>query len=191
MAKYRVYGVNGDATYCACCGRTDLNRVVWMAQVNELDEDIENPSPYGTVCAAKLLGWANHIRHSEALRAKLDEETRRTIERAINETRRKAEMVIYEGRFVCPDLTSYSAAKAQELTKDRYPILHWPTLFTTQQALAWITRGIITAAPVTAVTYSCGCTEQVSYGYKYTIAYHDHACARCHVSNWTERREHA
>ena len=56
--KYKLMGSSDDANYCSCCGRQGLKRVVWLAPL-DVDGNIEDePAPYGTSCAATLLGYA-------------------------------------------------------------------------------------------------------------------------------------
>lgn len=56
--KFRIMGCNDDFDTCDCCGKTGLKRVVMLAPVDP-DGNLEgDPSPYGTSCAAKLLGYA-------------------------------------------------------------------------------------------------------------------------------------
>lgn len=54
MSGYKVKGTNGDETTCACCGRDDLTRVVWLAPV-DADGNERQAEPYGTTCAARLV----------------------------------------------------------------------------------------------------------------------------------------
>jgi len=51
---YIIKGTNDDATTCACCGRDDLTRVVWLAPIDN-DWNEGAAEPYGTNCAARLL----------------------------------------------------------------------------------------------------------------------------------------
>ena len=51
---YRIKGTNGDETSCAHCGRDDLTKVVWMAEV-DADNNEGKAAPYGTYCAARLM----------------------------------------------------------------------------------------------------------------------------------------
>lgn len=53
-ATYRIKGTNSDATTCACCGRDDLTRVVWLAPL-DADENEGTADPYGSTCAARLI----------------------------------------------------------------------------------------------------------------------------------------
>jgi hypothetical protein len=63
---YTLKGCNDEETICARCGRTELNRVVWLAELDE-DGNESKPEPYGTTCAARLLtpkqqrGTADHL----------------------------------------------------------------------------------------------------------------------------------
>lgn len=53
-ATYRIKGINGDEHSCACCGRNDLTKVVWLAAL-DADGNEGPAAPYGTTCAARLV----------------------------------------------------------------------------------------------------------------------------------------
>ena len=55
---YTIKGTNGDETTCACCGRDDLTKVVWLAE-KDTDGFEDQAAPYGTTCAARLLAPKN------------------------------------------------------------------------------------------------------------------------------------
>lgn len=55
---YTIKGTNGDETTCACCGRDDLTKVVWLAE-KDADGNEMQAAPYGTTCAARLLAPKN------------------------------------------------------------------------------------------------------------------------------------
>lgn len=47
---YQILGINQDSDNCSCCGKTNLNRVVWLKDSNgEINH-------YGTICAGRLIG---------------------------------------------------------------------------------------------------------------------------------------
>ena len=51
---YTVKGINADECTCACCGRNDLTKVVWLAEL-DADGHESDAAPYGTDCAARLM----------------------------------------------------------------------------------------------------------------------------------------
>ena len=57
-ANYAIKGSNADATTCACCGRDDLNKVIWLAPL-DADGNEGQAESYGTTCAARLLAPRN------------------------------------------------------------------------------------------------------------------------------------
>lgn len=57
--KYKVLGINDDQSFCSCCGKEGLKRVVWMAPIHPEDGDLGEPEHYGTSCAARILGYSN------------------------------------------------------------------------------------------------------------------------------------
>jgi hypothetical protein len=54
QSTYRIKGTNSDETTCACCGRDDLTKVIWLAEL-DADGAESQAEPYGTTCAARLL----------------------------------------------------------------------------------------------------------------------------------------
>ena len=59
-SRFKVKGVNDEQSFCSCCGKSDLKRVVWI-------EDTETGviSHFGTTCAespAKAFGISSEIR---------------------------------------------------------------------------------------------------------------------------------
>lgn len=48
--KYRILGVNGDKDFCSCCGKQNLQKVVWIENTGSCEVN-----HYGTTCAAYLL----------------------------------------------------------------------------------------------------------------------------------------
>lgn len=55
--QYRLMGCNDDFDACGCCGKTGLKRVMMLAPLDPdggIDGEVE---PYGTSCAARLLGY--------------------------------------------------------------------------------------------------------------------------------------
>ena len=57
QAKFRVLGVNDDASDCLCCGRQGLRRVVWLQPLDESGEECGEPVHFGRVCGARAAGW--------------------------------------------------------------------------------------------------------------------------------------
>ena len=54
MSSYRLVSINDDEDTCARCGRTNLAKVVWLAELDG-DGNIGDVRPYGVDCAARLL----------------------------------------------------------------------------------------------------------------------------------------
>lgn len=53
--KYKVKGVNQDMDVCDLCGKCNLKKVVWLAEINSQGEEVGDPFAVGTDCASKLL----------------------------------------------------------------------------------------------------------------------------------------
>lgn len=59
MGRFKIIAVNDEYDFCTCCGRQGLKRVVMMQQL-DADGNVEvYAEPFGTSCAAKLLGYRN------------------------------------------------------------------------------------------------------------------------------------
>jgi hypothetical protein len=46
--RFQVIGINDKASFCECCGKSNLQRVVWI-----LDNETGEEKHFGTVCALK------------------------------------------------------------------------------------------------------------------------------------------
>lgn len=70
MARFVVRGINDDKSFCECCGKSGLQRVVWI-------EDMETGEVkhFGTVCATKpAKGFDCVAEIKSAIKAAKDEE---------------------------------------------------------------------------------------------------------------------
>ncbi len=63
-----IVAINSDLETCACCGKTNLKRVVWLAFGEAA------PVAYGTNCAAKALGVEGTYTAKTADKLKFDYE---------------------------------------------------------------------------------------------------------------------
>lgn len=63
MATYKLKGINDEADYCSCCGRTELKRVVWLAKLDVDGCENADPLPYGTTCAGMLMSVKAGSKH--------------------------------------------------------------------------------------------------------------------------------
>ena len=48
MARFQITGINDKRDFCQCCGKSGLQRVVWI-----LDTETGDEKHFGTSCAAK------------------------------------------------------------------------------------------------------------------------------------------
>jgi hypothetical protein len=64
---YIIKGCNNEEHICARCGRTELNRVIWLAPLDSDGNEIAEASPYGTTCAARLMAPKAERRTAEQL----------------------------------------------------------------------------------------------------------------------------
>jgi hypothetical protein len=55
MKRYALKGINDDQTECSVCGKVELNRVMWLVELDEEGNEISEPFFCGTTCGAKLM----------------------------------------------------------------------------------------------------------------------------------------
>jgi hypothetical protein len=55
MKRYTLKAVNDDATECEICGRVELKRVMWIAELDVDGNEVADPFACGVVCGANLL----------------------------------------------------------------------------------------------------------------------------------------
>lgn len=123
---FRVMGINDDESYCSCCGKSGLKKVVWLAPVDGDGNTDGTAAPYGTTCAAYLL----RITTDKATR------TTRQLERAIEEkllaevsahiSALRAGWWTWQGKYLLPaDMEANGRAAVEVLAERdaRYPIL--------------------------------------------------------------------
>lgn len=53
--RYTLKAVNDEETTCCVCGKVELKRVMWIAELNEDGEEMGEPFHCGTTCGAKLM----------------------------------------------------------------------------------------------------------------------------------------
>jgi hypothetical protein len=94
---YKLVGTNDDQDSCCCCGRSGLKRVMWLVPLDEDGNPAGEPEHYGTSCAAKMLGWANHTSMKE-VNQKAHEATELTIRQAVHKIL-AAHCVVFNGMF--------------------------------------------------------------------------------------------
>lgn len=104
-AKFRVLGINDDASDCCCCGRQGLRRVVWLQPLDHDGEECGEPVHFGRVCGARAAGWGygsdtgrieRRIREEEAkARKHYADEAGRVMDRLI------AEGLVVKTRVAC------------------------------------------------------------------------------------------
>ena len=65
----KILSINSDESFCDCCGKSNLKRVVWIE-----DTETGNVNHYGTVCAENVLSWKTYekVRKTISLINKLD-----------------------------------------------------------------------------------------------------------------------
>lgn len=132
VKKFRMVGINDDASECSCCGRQGLKRVVWLMPLDVDGNPEGDAAPYGTSCAATLMGYA--YPKSSASKRKIEAEAvmamRQTVEDAVTGIR-KAHMTRLGAYFVLNDLVAEVQAgrmtlkQAEEERERRFPLLRF------------------------------------------------------------------
>jgi hypothetical protein len=57
--KYAYKGTNNDKESCDICGRTNLKKVMWLAELDESGNELGHVIAVGTTCGATLLDYSN------------------------------------------------------------------------------------------------------------------------------------
>jgi len=94
--RFTVKGINDEQSFCSCCGKQNLKRVVWIE-----DTETGDINHFGTSCAenpAKAFGVASEIR--KAVRA---------YDKAAKDTARQARAAELH-RLLCLAQSTYSGA---------------------------------------------------------------------------------
>jgi hypothetical protein len=64
MTQHVIKGTNDDVDTCSCCGRTNLKKVVWIAEI--IDGVEQSPAAVGTTCASRMIrGSGGKVSKSE------------------------------------------------------------------------------------------------------------------------------
>lgn len=102
--KYRYYGINDDESVCSHCGKTGLKRVVWLAQLDEDGNEISEPTPYGTNCAAEMLGWRYSTRNQTESRfnTMLNEAIKKEGSEKLTSLIKDGTFIVYCGKYIMP-----------------------------------------------------------------------------------------
>lgn len=56
MTNYKLKGINEDQDYCEICGKTNLKKVMWLAELDEDNNELGHVFAAGTTCGASKLG---------------------------------------------------------------------------------------------------------------------------------------
>lgn len=62
MSNYKLKAINSDHDICNVCGKTSLQKVMWLAELDQ-DGNENEPFPAGTTCGARLLGVSTRGGH--------------------------------------------------------------------------------------------------------------------------------
>lgn len=77
MNRYRVIGINDDKSYCECCGKKGLSRVVWIE-----DTETNEIRHFGTTCAMRPAKGFNLDAEIKAAVKRYDDEQKSRMGRA-------------------------------------------------------------------------------------------------------------
>ena len=124
--KYKFKGINDEHDTCSACHKTGLKRVVWLAPLSPDGDELGDPEPYGTDCAAKLLGVSRKTRAKteQAVLAALRDQIRQKITQIRNN-----EMIVVGQHFWPKELSaqrSYGPISVEEMIA--YRNAKWPIL---------------------------------------------------------------
>ena len=124
----KIMGINDDSDTCECCGKTNLKKVVWIAEADIDGNVFTEPVAYGTTCAGKILGVRK--RSQKAVESELRVKATDTINTHIRNLRANWRIVHTEnGSMFCPaefiDLTTIDPQSARVAIRSQYPILEF------------------------------------------------------------------
>lgn len=71
MRKFRIAKISDDEK-CSACGKI-LKRSYWLVPLDQDGNDLDEPSPYGRDCAAKMLGWSYDSKFNKVFDRKISE----------------------------------------------------------------------------------------------------------------------
>lgn len=142
---YQVMGINDDESYCSCCGKTGLKRVVWLATLDG-DGNVDGQAvPFGTTCAAYLLRITPEkgIHASAAIERKIEAKLLETINTRISMLRKDwKQFDSGKGIMLVPadmDCTHLTGEQVYKLRNERFPILGYLNgTMTITEAAKWI-----------------------------------------------------
>jgi len=115
---YKIKGINNDTDTCSCCGKTGLKRVVWLEEI----DGTADPAPYGTSCAARLLGMTGT---KSSLENRISADLHTAIIARQHEI--KNTMAVVNGYCIPSDLVNLPLDQALKIRNERYPILEYGT----------------------------------------------------------------
>jgi len=148
--QYTLKGINEDHDTCEVCGKTDLQKVMWLSEIDSDGNESGDPIAAGTTCGAKLLGL--RLRSHKKIQSAVKDIAIRKIRRAIRSLKTSdmfCTVWINGSRYKMPKSIAYYAkrnnmqlAEACKMRKEMYPILRFEdkpiTSETINEALGYI-----------------------------------------------------
>lgn len=122
--RYRYLGTNDDVGSCSCCGKQNLKRVVWLAELDADGNEVGEPGHYGTTCAGHLLrGTCGRKPTVAQARDLIDEAKDRTMLDAADAARQLAlpsGAVASINKYGVPIVTLDDAVGGRRITSNRW-----------------------------------------------------------------------
>lgn len=138
-------GVNDDESYCSCCGKTGLKRVVWLSALDGDGNVDAQAAPFGTTCAAYLLRITSEkgVHVTAAIERKIEAKLLETVNAHISALRTNwKQFDSGKGTMLVPadmDCTGLTGEQVYKLRNARFPILGYLNGdITIQEAAKWM-----------------------------------------------------
>lgn len=77
--KYTLKGINNDSDTCEICGKVELKRVMWLAELDADGGETHNIIAAGTTCGAVALGLNGNYKSVEEVVAAVEERGKREV----------------------------------------------------------------------------------------------------------------
>ena len=105
MARFIVKGINDDKSFCECCGKSGLQRVVWIE-----DTETDEIKHFGTSCAQKPAKGFDCVAEIKNALKRAKEDEKRICLAAMYRYRK-----VYNGQMInCRDEQGYPFSKVAD-----------------------------------------------------------------------------
>jgi hypothetical protein len=131
--QYKLKGINGDSDTCELCGKTNLKKVMWLAELDPDGNELGFVFAVGTTCGAKKLGLSTESKAisgqaiSNLAYEMVETEIKRILEKECVNYRLQGTCILkggYGRKIATGEMT---LAEAVTKRNEAYPILEYNT----------------------------------------------------------------